>query len=451
MKDREPMGDRLPLDVAHTAGDLDTDGVTEKEAQEGETEGVSDALGDSHEAVADSDRAPLPVAVTVPVTLEVAERHMLGLEVRLPLAEVHMLAEAETDGVAAGEGQEGEADGDSVTLGDSQEGEAEGVCVPLPVCVSEPVPVAVAERHMLGLGERLALAEEHVLGEAVLDRVAEFEGQEEVAVGDSVPLGECQEGEVEGDSVPVPDCDCEPVPQEVEERHRLALEVRLALTEARGLGEVDTDRVPESEGQEEVADGDSVPLGDFQEAVAECDRVPETVGVTEPVPLVVAVRHRLGLAVEQALAEGHVLAEAEPDSEERCEMMGGECEGDTDTVSDGQDGEADGDGVTLCVGVWVAVRQRVEDGEAEPEEVPEAHSDAQLEAVGECVTLLVRLAWLAVKVLVPVAEREGQLAVAETDDVTLGEADSDTVAHGVGVSETVGDAVGVEHSVELLE
>ena len=91
--------------------------------------------------------------------------------------------------------------------------------------------MAVAERHMLGLGERLALAEEHVLGEAVLDRGAEFEGQEE------------------------------------------------------------------------VADGDSVPLGDFQEAVAECDRVPETVGVTEPVPLVVAVRHRLGLAVEQALVE----------------------------------------------------------------------------------------------------------------------------------------------------
>ncbi len=219
-----------------------------------------------------------------------------------------------------------------------------------------------------------------------------MEGQEEVADGDSVPLGERQEGEVEGDSVPVPDCECEPVPQEVEERHRLALEERLALTEAHGLGEVDTDRVPVSEGQEGVTDGDSVPLGDFQEAVADGDRVALTVAVPEPVPLGVAVRHRLELEVWLGVSEEHVLAEAEPDSEERCERIGGECDEDTDVVSDGQDGEADGDGVTLCVGVWVEVRQRVEVGEAEPEEVPEAHSDALLEAVGDTDALVLRLA-----------------------------------------------------------
>lgn len=41
------------------------------------------------------------------------------------------------------------------------------------------------------------------------------------------------------------------------------------------------------------------------------------------------------------------------------------------------------------------------------------------ETVGECVTLLVRVAWLAVKEVLAVAQSEGQLAVADADSMPL--------------------------------
>ena len=51
------------------------------------------------------------------------------------------------------------------------------------------------------------------------------------------------------------------------------------------------------------------------------------------------------------------------------------------------------------------------------EGVKEKHSDGEPDAVGECVPLVDWLAWLAVRVPLPEAEGESQLAVAEADSV----------------------------------
>ena len=53
--------------------------------------------------------------------------------------------------------------------------------------------------------------------------------------------------------------------------------------------------------------------------------------------------------------------------------------------------------------------------------------------------------------LLVVAEKEGQLAVAETDSVPVSVADWEAVAQCVPVSEAEGEDVSEAHSVELLE
>lgn len=70
------------------------------------------------------------------------------------------------------------------------------------------------ERHRLPLGERLPLAEEHMLGEVEKDTVVTNEGQEGVDAGDREPLGDSkEEGDSEGVTVPLTVCVSEPVPQ----------------------------------------------------------------------------------------------------------------------------------------------------------------------------------------------------------------------------------------------
>ncbi len=95
--------------------------------------------------------------------------------------------------------------------------------------------------------------------------------------------------------------------------------------------------------------------------------------------------------------------------------------------------------------------QCVEVREGDDEEVREGHSVGLPEAVGEFVSLLVRLAWLAVKVLLTVAEREGQLEVAEADRVALRVGVREAVEQGVGVCEAEEEDVSEEHSEGLTE
>ena len=80
---------------------------------------------------------------------------------------------------------------------------------------------------------------------------------------------------------------------------------------------------------------------------------------------------------------------------------------------------AETDCVTLRVGVWVTVVEAEEVCEAEDDAVLEECPEMLLEAEEVCVTLAVRLAWLAVKVSLAVADKEGQLPVADTVSVPL--------------------------------
>ena len=280
-----------------------------------------------------------------------ADRHKLLLAERLALAEVQALGEVDTEKVAEGESRVGVADGECDTVGECKAvGEDEGDNVLLTVSVSELVPQDVAERHRLALEEKLALAVAHGLGEVETEKVAESENKEAVGDGDSDTVGDIQVGEEEGDRVLLTVSVSELVPQDVAERHRLALEEKLALAVAHGLGEAETEKVAENENTVGVPDGDWVTVGECkEEADEERESVLLTVSVSELVPQDVAERHRLALEEKLALAVVHGLGEVETEKvaeSENKEVVG---DGESVTLGDSHVGEVEGDSVSLTV------------------------------------------------------------------------------------------------------
>lgn len=77
--------------------------------------------------------------------------------------------------------------------------------------------------------------------------------------------------------------------------------------------------------------------------------------------------------------------------------------------------------VALSEGEWVVEVQELSVSRGDVEEVREDTAVELPEETGETVPLLVWLAWLAEKVVLVVAEREGQLAVAGAERVALSE------------------------------
>ena len=144
-----PLGERLALDVEPMLGVVETECVAEGESWEGEADGdcvtlsvydgeavphrekrgdrllreeklphaVERVVGDVEgEGVAEKELAPERDCSGEPVSLDEAVKDKVPLGERLPLDVGHAAGELESEGVPESETQEGEADGDSVVL-----------------------------------------------------------------------------------------------------------------------------------------------------------------------------------------------------------------------------------------------------------------------------------------------------------------------------------------------